>query len=99
MSKALEELARHLQFTHRNYTIRDVEPTQSKGYLRFTKPCPRNDIYCGGRSEHYHTLDISGRPSFVYGKYGRGMYAFWRAVCAELEARHEPSTTPDQALS
>lgn len=87
MGKALEELAEHLRWLHRNYTIHDVKPAQSKGYLQFTKPCQRHDIYCGGRPEHYHTLDISGRPQFVNGKYGRGMYAFWRAVCAELETR------------
>ena len=94
---ALEELAEHLRWLHPNYTIDDVRPSEVRGYLKCTRPCPgRKDWadhwYCGAakgpyNTPHYHTIDIAGRPQFVCGNYSRGKYAFWRAVCQELKEK------------
>lgn len=96
MSDALADLAFLLRTRYSQYTIADVEPTDTKGYLRFTKACtctypPFNGYVIGypsGRIEpHYHTLSLIG-----YRKgYGRGMYAFWRAVVKALNERKEVS--------
>jgi hypothetical protein len=89
---ALADLAFLLQTRYPQYTVNDLEPTDVKGYLRFTKSCtctmpPYNGGVLGypsGRAEpHYHALSLVG-----YRKgYGRGMYAFWRAVDRSLRAK------------
>lgn len=81
---ALDVLADWLRWNHRDYTIDDVAPSDVPGYLCCTKPCPRvGHWYCDHKNPFYHSLCIAGyRKGF-----GRGPYAFWRAVCAELRER------------
>lgn len=93
---ALEHLANWLSTYHRKYTIDDVKPTDSRGYLECTKLCnctyPPFDGYTIGvqRGPHYHSLYIG---DLHYKGFGRGSYAFWRAVCAELNARQGSNKT------
>jgi hypothetical protein len=89
MGKALDDLAWWLRTYHPTYTVDDIRPSRVKGYLRTTKPCTcryppfdgyTNGIPSGGEQPHYHTLDVEGhRP-----EYGRGIYAWWRAIVQEL---------------
>lgn len=89
---ALDELAWWLKVYHPNYTVNDVRPSDVKGYLETTKPCtctyPPFDGYiigfpAGYEQGHYHTLDIGWYPKWAGKGWGRGPYAFWRAVVRE----------------
>lgn len=82
---ALDELAEYLRWYHPSYTINDVAPTHTHGYLKCTKPCPgaKSGHWWCAQQEHYHTISLPAHKG-----YGRGPYAFWRAVCAELEAKN-----------
>ena len=84
--KATEYLSRWLSTYHPHYTTENVAISPCRGYLRCMKPCgctyPPFDGYTlfvasGKIQPHYHTIGISGIKGF-----GRGMYAFWRALKA-----------------
>ena len=91
---ALEQLGDYIRTYHPRYTLADVFVSDSKGYLGTIKPCrccrPPFDGYClgvlpGKEKEHYHTIYIGRSQVGPFGKgFGRGEYAFWRAVKAEL---------------
>lgn len=85
----LDDLAFELQWKHPNYTVNDVKPIKTPGYLECTKPCHCNyppfdghtiGFKSGTAEGHYHSIYIGGYRR----GYGRGMYAFWKAVCAVL---------------
>ncbi|HZR40523.1 MAG TPA: hypothetical protein VFB12_10430 [Ktedonobacteraceae bacterium] len=88
--KALEDFALWLRWHHCKYTIEDVRPSVTPDNLKMTKACsctyPPFDgstvgVPKGSAHPHYHTLFIGG-----YRKgYGRGYYAWWRAVKNALE--------------
>jgi len=71
--------------------VEDISISETKGYLETTKPCnctyPPYDGYTNfipAGETHYHTIYIGGIRGF-----GRGAYAFWRALKAAWNTRIE----------
>ncbi len=73
--KATEYLKTWLATYHSIYTIDDVAISPCRGYLRCLKPCGGG--YPCRNEQHYHTI----RVPYIKG-FGRGRYAFWRALKA-----------------
>lgn len=92
MRDPLTDLAAWLHGNHPRYTVADVVPAKTRGYLRCTKPCSctrppyhgRTMGWPSGRARsHFHTLNIMGVRD---GYDARSPYAFWRAVAAALRS-------------
>jgi hypothetical protein len=81
---ALDDLARFLRLYHSHYSIHNLAPSATPGYLHALVACPRAGTYwlCGPR-EHYHTIQIGHWPHGFGKGHGQGAYAWWRAVVAE----------------
>lgn len=94
-AQALAELDRYLAryWSHRSYTHEDMRPSAVRGYLESVKPCnctyPPHDghTFERDRQPHTHSFSLRGHPHGFGAGYGRGDFAWWRAVCAGLEAK------------
>jgi hypothetical protein len=85
---ALDELARYLRTYLSWYTIDDLAPSRTPGYLQVLVPCPHAGKHwlCGAR-EHYHSVSVGHWPHGFGRGHGRGAYAWWRALQSEYAAR------------
>ena len=88
---ALEILADHLKWHHRNYTTDDVALSKVPGYLECLKPCPEKKFWLCGPNEYYHTIDICGIGCARRDERGRfqSPYRLWRELHGCLNAAGE----------